>query len=178
MNNLLDYVYVENLFSEQFCIDAITHINSLNWTPHIWYGSNSGFVNTQDFMTVHSQELQDKMKSKIYHFILNYLKVVKSSFALHESSEMRFNIYQPGTGISEHIDHIHSLFDGNKKGIPILSMVGLLNNDYEGGKFVLCNKVFNLKAGDVIVFPSVFLYPHSVTPVVSGTRYSWVLWNY
>ena len=34
-------------------------------------------------------------------------------------------------------DHIHSIFDGNIKGIPVLSVVGLLNDNYEGGDFVM-----------------------------------------
>jgi predicted 2-oxoglutarate/Fe(II)-dependent dioxygenase YbiX len=33
-----------------------------------------------------------------------------------------------------------------------------------------------LPAGSVIVFPSVFLYPHRVEPVVEGIRYSLVSW--
>lgn len=35
----------------------------------------------------------------------------------------------------KHYDHIHSIFDGQRKGIPVLSMLGILNNDYEGGEF-------------------------------------------
>lgn len=178
MNNLFNYVYIENLFSKEFCDDAITHINSLQWTPHTWYGTDSGFVSTKDFMTTYSDQLQQNMRSSIYHSILNYLKYVKTSFALHATSEIRFNIYQPGSEITEHIDHIQSLFDGERKGIPILSMVGIFNDDYEGGEFILCGEKIDLKSGDVVVFPSIFLYPHSVTPIIKGVRYSWVLWNF
>ena len=32
------------------------------------------------------------------------------------------------------------------------------------------------KAGDLIIFPSVFLYPHLVKSVKKGTRYSFVSW--
>ena len=35
--------------------------------------------------------------------------------------------------MAEHCDHIHSIFDGSIKGIPVLSVVGLLNDNYEGG---------------------------------------------
>jgi predicted 2-oxoglutarate/Fe(II)-dependent dioxygenase YbiX len=34
------------------------------------------------------------------------------------------------------------------------------------------------KAGDLIIFPSIFLYPHLVKPVKKGTRYSFVSWCY
>ena len=33
----------------------------------------------------------------------------------------------------QHHDHIHSLFDGNEKGIPVLSFI-LNLNDYEGAE--------------------------------------------
>ncbi len=33
-----------------------------------------------------------------------------------------------------------------------------------------------LKTGDMIIFPSNFLYPHQVMPVTKGERYSIVSW--
>ena len=33
-----------------------------------------------------------------------------------------------------------------------------------------------LKTGDLVMFPSNFMYPHSVQPILSGTRYSIVCW--
>ena len=91
---------------------------------------------------------------------------------------VRFNKYSVGEGIKEHVDHIHSLFDGERKGIPIISIVGTLNDDYEGGEFLINDEVIDFKQGDMLIFPSCFLYPHMVKPVIKGTRYSWVLWGY
>ena len=77
-----------------------------------------------------------------------------------------------------HCDHIHSLFDGERKGIPVLSVLGALNDDYEGGEFIMFDDYkIPLKTGDVVIFPSVFLYPHKVMPVTKGTRHSLVLWH-
>ena len=79
--------------------------------------------------------------------------------------------------MAEHCDHIQSIFDGNIKGIPILSVLGILNNDYEGGEFIMFkNKKINLLKGDLLIFPSVFLYPHKVEPIKKGTRYSFISW--
>jgi len=76
-----------------------------------------------------------------------------------------------------HIDHIHSLFDGKLKGVPVLSILGTLNEDYEGGEFILFEDYkINFKKGDVVIFPSNFLYPHKVEPVTKGTRYSYISW--
>ena len=81
--------------------------------------------------------------------------------------------------MAEHCDHISSLFDGNVKGIPMLSIVGQLNDDFDGGEFVMWrDKVIPFETGDVIIFPSNFMYPHRVEPVTKGDRYSYVSWAY
>ena len=61
----------------------------------------------------------------------------------------------------QHHDHIHSLFDGNEKGIPVLSFILNLNDDYEGADlFFWENHVVPLGKGDImyvsfsISFPS------------------------
>ena len=55
----------------------------------------------------------------------------------------------------------------------------ILNDDFEGGDFLMFDgKKLKLTTGDVIVFPSNFLYPHAVTTITKGTRYSCVSWGY
>lgn len=94
-------------------------------------------------------------------------------------SQIRFNRYKKNQIMSKHNDHIHNLFTGEKRGIPILSIVGVLNDNYEGGEFIMFdNYEIKFKAGDLIIFPSVFLYPHLVKPVKKGIRYSFVSWCY
>ena len=70
------------------------------------------------------------------------------------------------------------MFDGQRKGIPTLSVLGSLNNDYEGGEFLMFDeeKEYKIKAGEIMIFPSVFLYPHRVAPVTKGTRDTFVSW--
>lgn len=92
---------------------------------------------------------------------------------------VRFNKYSPNTQMKEHCDHIHDIFDGQIKGIPVLTILCGLNNEYEGGELVFFGDTqYELKAGDIMVFPSLFLYPHKVQEVTSGTRYSCVSWVY
>ena len=92
-------------------------------------------------------------------------------------SKIRFNRYKKGQIMSRHSDHIQSLFTGEQRGIPILSIVGVLNDNYEGGEFIMFDDYeIKFKAGDLIIFPSVFLYPHLVKPVKKGIRYSFVSW--
>jgi predicted 2-oxoglutarate/Fe(II)-dependent dioxygenase YbiX len=71
------------------------------------------------------------------------------------------------------------MFDGTRKGIPTLSIIGSLNSDYSGGEIVMFeDEIINLNAGDVMIFPSNFLYPHKINPVTTGVRYSFVSWCY
>ena len=79
--------------------------------------------------------------------------------------------------MQNHCDHIQSMFDGERRGIPILSIVGILNDDYEGGELIMFgDKKIDTKKGDLWIFPSNFLYPHEITPVIKGVRYSYVSW--
>ena len=90
---------------------------------------------------------------------------------------VKYNRYLEDRVMAEHCDHIYSLFDGDIKGVPILTAVGLLNDDYDGGNFVMFqDHIVELKQGDVIIFPSNFLFPHKVEPVTKGIRYSMVSW--
>jgi predicted 2-oxoglutarate/Fe(II)-dependent dioxygenase YbiX len=95
-------------------------------------------------------------------------------------SPIKFIRYLPGQEMTVHCDLIHSMFDGVRKGIPILSMIGHLNDDYEGGETYFFDdkngEKVDTKQGDLLIFPSSFLFPHYVTPVTKGVRYSYVSW--
>ena len=122
----------------------------------------------------------DYLNNKIKDCVNDYIKnVAPNPVGIKETSFIRFNRYQVGTNMKMHHDHIHTLFDGEKKGVPILSILGLLNDDFEGGDFLMLDgKKVNLSAGDIILFPSNFLYPHAVTTITKGTRYSFVSWGF
>ena len=65
---------------------------------------------------------------------------------------------------------------GDEKKIIIL---GSLNNNYEGGEFIMFDKKeYKIKAGQVLIFPSFFFFPHRVEPVTKGTRYTYISWAY
>lgn len=70
--------------------------------------------------------------------------------------------------------HIDSGSDNHR----IVSVILQLNDGYTGGelKFFNGKHTQELKKGTVCVFPSCFTYPHQITPVKSGERYSVVSW--
>ena len=74
-----------------------------------------------------------------------------------------------------HVDHFSE--------IPrTMSCILLLNNDYEGGNLCFRNPdgsgewEVEVKPNRMIIWPSIFLFPHTVKPVTKGKRYSVVAW--
>ena len=57
-----------------------------------------------------------------------------------------------------------------------MSVLLFLNDDYDGGEFQVSNSIFNPSKGSAIIFPSNFMYPHSVSEIIKGTRWSIVTW--
>ena len=112
-----------------------------------------------------------------YNQKYTWLKSERTQQIMNKFTGVRFNRYQPGQIMRQHIDHIHSIFDGKEKGIPVLSFILNFNDDYEGADlFFWDNTTFKLGKGDIIMWPSNFLYPHGVTEAISGKRYSGVTW--
>ena len=79
--------------------------------------------------------------------------------------------YEIGGKFENHID------DGGGN-FRRVSTVYYLNDNYEGGE--LCFPQFGIElkpqAGDMVIFPSSYVYSHSVNPVISGTRFSIASW--
>ena len=98
---------------------------------------------------------------------------------MNKFTGIRFNRYSVGQIMLQHMDHIHSIFDGNEKGIPVLSFILNHNDNYEGADlFFWENHIVKLGRGDIIMFTSLFLFPHGVTEATKGTRYSAVSWGW
>jgi predicted 2-oxoglutarate/Fe(II)-dependent dioxygenase YbiX len=57
-----------------------------------------------------------------------------------------------------------------------VSSVVYFNDDYEGGElwFPYLDLTFKPEAGDIVMFPSTFIYAHAARPVTSGIKYSGV----
>ena len=64
----------------------------------------------------------------------------------------------------------------------ILSIIYMLNNDYEGGKLSFRNLDgtgqfdVDVAPNRIIIWPSNFLFPHCVQPITKGKRFSIVGW--
>lgn len=186
MNNLENYIKIYSKLDKEFCNKIILELKKANWEQHKFYDNKNNTFQSQSgskeldvtWDNIPSRkELTDKTWETVKKYILEDLN--KSYFDGWQGfTHIRFNRYKKTKLMALHCDHIHSMFDGNVKGIPILSVLGLLNDDYEGGEFFMFDeeKEIKLKAGDIMIFPSVFLYPHRVAPVTKGVRHAFVAW--
>lgn len=82
--------------------------------------------------------------------------------------------YGPGQKFGVHTDVVA----GREEGFRILSAVCYLNDNYTGGELWFPRQQVKIRpeAGDVVLFPSNFCYPHSSIPVIEGTKYAVVTW--
>jgi predicted 2-oxoglutarate/Fe(II)-dependent dioxygenase YbiX len=181
--SLFDLVKVYNVMPNSTCSNIIKRSADLPWNTHAW----SGYSTTTDSLSPSTEFLRApadniiklQLIPRINECLDNYKIDSEIDIEITGCSHPSLNKYDTGTKMLPHHDHIHSLFSGPIKGIPILSIVGLLNDDFEGGEFVFWkNEVIKLVAGDVLIFPSLFAYEHQVNTITQGSRYSFVSWAY
>ena len=183
--NVKDYVKIyDNFLDLDFCKTVVEEIQNNSWQKHSFYMQHGGFISYDDDLAVsysnseNGIEINKKIWFAVEQYIIKDFAHCKDWFnGWSGYSTVRFNKYDTGTKMKLHCDHIHSMFDGERKGIPTLSILGSLNDDYEGGDLIFWNsEKIELKAGQLMIFPSNFMYPHTVTTVTKGTRYSYVSW--
>ena len=191
--NIEHYVFhKENFLDEKYCDNCIYELNRCTWENHEWYNSRIASqdekisAGDKELEVLHSEmfsfnieKINETIVQKLHSAILEYVKSLKFDWFYEWTgySAIRFNRYFSGKIMQNHCDHIQSMFDGERRGIPILSIVGILNDDYEGGELIMFeDKKIETKKGDLLIFPSIFLYPHKIASVTKGVRYSYVSW--
>lgn len=185
--NVKDYLKIyDNFLDKNLCKEITKKLEKTDWQLHTFYQPHNGnFVSYDKELSIayateipETLELHQKIWFAIEQYIVkdhNYMKGWYSGW--NGYTQVRYNRYDADTQMKLHCDHIHSMFDGTRKGVPTLSILGALNDDYEGGELIFWEQeTIQLKAGQIMIFPSNFLYPHKVMSVTKGTRYSYVSW--
>lgn len=96
-----------------------------------------------------------------------------SDYGIFSTWHDTYGILKYGVG-QKFTNHIDDHPDYHRR----VSTVYYLNDDYAGGEinFPRFGITFKPKANQMIVFPSTYVYNHSVSPVIEGTRYAVVGW--
>lgn len=97
----------------------------------------------------------------------------KLHYGLSTTWHDQYNILKYGAG-QKFVNHIDDHKDYHRR----MSTIYYANDNYEGGEIVFPRFGITYKpaANDFLVFPSTYVYNHSVLPVKSGERYAVVSW--
>lgn len=186
MKNIENFIQVfENTVKESLCDDIINEYkNASEWKEGTVGNYNvdsnirncdSIFISNQNSIKL-NQKTRKNFDNQIFKIVSNCLEKYIQLHYTHLSnieSDSGYSLlrYKTGQFISTHID-------ASNRSPRELSLSINLNDNYSGGEFSFFDKElkFDLKKGDIIMFPSNFMYPHEILPILSGERYSIITW--
>ena len=146
--NLKDHIFEYDLLSDQECDQIVSLLDSREWGEFSWYqdfeqvdiDKNSNMKSTvtaPEAVDIIQPHVNDELFSA-FHEKYNYYDIEddQTGGSFWEAcSGIKFNKYDVGDYLSPHYDHIRDFFQGQFRGIPVTSVVGVLNDDFEGGEF-------------------------------------------
>ena len=181
---LKNFIHIERgLIPKDTCRFVIDSIKNESWNSHLWSTDGTDFFSypTKEIDVLEpTPDLEDILNPLISLSVKYYNDFIGSEKVSQVTcfSPVRFNRYQKGQTMRIHCDHIKTLFEGEVKGIPVLSIIINFNDDYKGGDLIFWDDYkIDLGEGDVVVFPSLFLFPHRIEEVTENIRYSGVAWG-
>ena len=146
--NIEKYVFVkEGLLDNEFCQYALEKLNRSDaWETHGWESGlehldeENKMYGTKNFLsglpeepetipaTKENSEIKDLrefLQHKIKEVIWEYIDNLKFEWYInaHALVDIKFLKYSLNQSMKIHCDHIHNIFDGEKKGIPVLTAI-------------------------------------------------------
>jgi len=134
-------------------------------------------INYKDYINEDFINFQDAFNSSLSNMFLTGFGPLESDYKgehqLDTTFHEEYSILKYGQG-QKFVNHIDDHKDHHRR----MSWVYYINDDYTGGEisFPRFNLTYKPAANEFIVFPSNYIYNHSVLPVIEGTRYAVVSW--
>ena len=112
------------------------------------------------------ENLLKHLESRITDVSRNYESI--HNIDIGDLMPLSISKYFEGKEMGPHCDN----YEGTKSG-PVISVVGYLNDDYDGGELYFREQDLKIKptAGSVVIFPSNEPYFHQSMPTKSGVKY-------
>ena len=180
----------QKIIPADLCDAIVQDIETREWEPHRWYSNITDSSYSNETKELDIQHITPELHKVLGNFVIESGRVYNKKYRFQgddmplgqimtQFCPIRFNRYAPGQIMRQHYDHINSIFDGERKGVPVLSFILNFNDDYEGADlFFWEDSIVKLGKGDIVMFPSNFLFPHGVTEATKGKRYSAVTWGW
>lgn len=184
MKNINDYiVVVEGAITHALCDAVLAEFKAEEeWVKTIvGAGEIRSDIRSAETIVIsypHVIEKNPKVRRKLDKYIFASaglaIKKYNEKFPLafiQEDSGYELLRYKEGQFYTQHTDSF-------KDRPRAVSCSFALNDDYEGGEFSFFNRelTYKIPKGSAILFPSNFMYPHEIMPVIKGTRYSIITW--
>ena len=163
-----------NALNEEACKKIISYAEPMEWKPAGTVNEDvpgeSGIRVCDTVSAGDNKEFDEYLYPMVNNIIQKYMSEFPHLRLTHDEG---YNIlrYNPGGKYDVHTDHGS---DHNRA----ITIIFNLNDDYTGGdlSFFDMKHTIQMKTGTVVVFPSSFVFDHTICPILSGTRYSMVTW--
>lgn len=140
-----DYILHRKFFDSEFCSEVIK-----NYNTNFSYEPRGDW----DSWTISNAQYKEYLLQKVKNIIPEGIK----------NSWINLTVYQPGDNLRIHTDKRSEH-----------TIVINLNEDYQGGDFVIEQENKKLEIGDTLIFNGGSV-KHGVRPVLKGIRYSLNYW--
>ena len=183
--NIENYIVVfENVLTDAFCDEVLAEFSHADEWNSALIGAQATTdrnIRNADAISLSTPSVvrrnpkrREKIEETLYGACSSVLRQYQAAFPFCRVVEgMGFELlrYGPGGYYKTHTDSF-------KKVPRALACSFALNDDFAGGEwsFFCGDKTVRPAKGAVVIFPSNFLFPHEITEVISGTRYSIVTW--
>jgi hypothetical protein len=186
------FIYKDVIDEAQTLISEIedsTTIGAVSWSPAYVRSDSTDNLDTtkRDTLTIgipymENPEIDYANPRSVFNTSLSKLFFKSFSpiendykwfFEIYTTWHDSYGILKYGVG-QKFTNHIDDHPDYHRR----ISFVYYINDDYDGGEinFPRFNLSYKPQANEMIVFPSTYVYNHSVNEVTSGTRYAVVSW--
>jgi predicted 2-oxoglutarate/Fe(II)-dependent dioxygenase YbiX len=175
---------MDDWINRETCREIIADLTAGNWEKHTYQteaGDDNPLEEDREFdvgMTGESAatKAMKPLLERAFQFYSTRLQMPWFP-APRYHSPAQFHRYTQGHEMIEHCDHINTLFDGKRRGVPVLTLLALLDDEFSGGELIMWGEEhIPMRAGTIVVFPSNFMFPHRVEPLLDGVRHTAVSW--
>ena len=128
--DLTAYVKIYKVFEPEFCSDVVSSLEKADWHEHAFnIAGTDKNVSYENELSVSHYEAPKRLEinERLWHVIQKYVSELEFDEWFNGWSGytgIRFNKYDINTQMKIHCDHIQTIFDGERKGIPVLTLIG------------------------------------------------------
>ena len=183
-STLEQYIHVfDNILTNELCDEILSeYVNSGEWSDTLVGGGvvsktmrncDQILLSCPNIISKNYEKRKkiDEMIHESVREVINKYHECHNDFDISIDTGYQILRYQEGGFYVQHTDSF-------KEQQRSVSCSLHLNDDYEGGNFGFFDGQMQVRAGkgSAVMFPSNFMFPHEIMPVIKGTRYSIITW--